>query len=64
VIRRLRREREITQAALSAAVGYSTAYISLTERGLLRPSERFEIAAGEALGVPRDRLFASQETNS
>ena len=50
-IRKTRREKDMTQAQLAAATGYSVSEISLIERGRRKvPLERIT-AIGEALGL-------------
>lgn len=50
-LRALRRERELTLAALSARCGVSVSYLSAVEKGINHPSLRTLAAVTEALGV-------------
>ncbi len=61
-LRRLRRERELSQADLAAAcaargVPVSRAHISLVERRQVRASARLRAALADALGVTRKELW-------
>src|SRR5689334_9527060 len=52
IIRRKRRELELSQAALAKQVGCSTAYLCEIERGVKVGSLRVVIGACEQLGLP------------
>ena len=60
-VRRIRKERELTQDELHAASGVHRNHISALERGALNPSYRTILRVADALDVPLSKLVAMSE---
>ncbi|ANP53455.1 transcriptional regulator with XRE-family HTH domain [Streptomyces griseochromogenes] len=58
-LRRMRREREVTLAALSAATGISVSTLSRLESGLRKPSLELLLPIAQAHQVPLDELVGA-----
>ncbi|CAL9386216.1 hypothetical protein SUDANB176_01163 [Streptomyces sp. enrichment culture] len=58
-LRRIRREREVTLAALSEATGISVSTLSRLESGLRRPSLELLLPIAQAHQVPLDELVGA-----
>ncbi|AYN42575.1 XRE family transcriptional regulator [Streptomyces dangxiongensis] len=58
-LRRIRKEREVTLAALSQATGISVSTLSRLESGLRRPSLELLLPIAEAHQVPLDELVGA-----
>ncbi|GGW44199.1 hypothetical protein GCM10010503_21220 [Streptomyces lucensis JCM 4490] len=58
-LRRIRREREVTLAALSGATGISVSTLSRLESGLRRPSLELLLPIAQAHQVPLDELVGA-----
>jgi len=58
-LRRIRREREVTLAALSEATGISASTLSRLESGLRRPSLELLLPIAQAHQVPLDELVGA-----
>ncbi|MBN0047474.1 cupin domain-containing protein [Streptomyces actuosus] len=58
-LRRIRKEREVTLAALSEATGISVSTLSRLESGLRRPSLELLLPIARAHGLPLDELVGA-----
>lgn len=56
-IRRIRKERKLSQAKLAEMIGVTDNYISNWELGKHMPSPRYLEALGRALGVPAETFL-------
>lgn len=61
VLKRVRKERGITQEYLAQESGYHTTYISQIERGLKNPTLQTLFCIAKALGVPAYSMIFSTE---
>ncbi|MEV5430849.1 XRE family transcriptional regulator [Streptomyces sp. NPDC052701] len=61
-LRRIRKEREVTLAALSEATGISVSTLSRLESGLRRPSLELLLPIAQAHQVPLDELVGAPPT--
>src|SRR3954471_19389485 len=60
-LRRLRKEREVTLAALSESTGISVSTLSRLESGLRKPSLELLLPIAQAHQIPLDELVGSPE---
>lgn len=56
-LRKVRREREVTQRQLGDAIGVTQALVGLVESGRRSATPRFQREASRFFGVPREELF-------
>lgn len=56
-IRRVRREKDLTAAAVAREVGISRGYLHEIERGRYSPSDEVKIRIADAIGVDPNELF-------
>jgi transcriptional regulator with XRE-family HTH domain len=56
-IRRVRREKELTAAAVAREVGISRGYLHEIERGRYAPSDEVKVRIAKAIGVDPNELF-------
>lgn len=59
-IRKLRTERELTQAELAATLGVTRQTVIAIEQGRYSPSLEMAFQIAQALGVPLDGVFTYQ----
>ncbi len=57
-LRKIRKQRGLSQTRLARLCGYTRSYISLIETGRQKPSKRCRKAVAEALGVTIEDCFS------